>query len=218
MECSHVSPFPVRISCCSHTKANGSQCGSPALRGGHFCFFHNKSHARRIQTNLIPDDNGAAFNLPVLEDAKSIQVALMQVMRLILSHTIDAKFAGRLLFALQTAGLNLRDTDLETPTRERLVIDSDSAHKTPLGENLSEPADFEHDEEDAIDADEEESLDDEEDDEDEEDEKEDSDDNEEDDDSNEPEDEEEDGPPLFVENSVPNHATSPVSRTPAKNN
>ena len=225
-----MSRYPVSISRCNHLKVNGTQCGSPALRGGRFCFFHNNWHARRIQLNRIPDKNDAVFNLPVLEDANSIQVALMQVMRLILSHAIDSKSAGLLLYALQTASLNLRHTDLEPATRERVVIDPTSVHETPLGEYLWAAEDFEDEDdtdtehEQEIDEDEEETreaTDDDDEDEDEEDEE--SDDDEEDDEDNddEAEDEEEDGPPLYVNRPVhdrnvnTNHARPSLAAAPA---
>jgi hypothetical protein len=206
-----MSRYPVSISRCNHLKVNGTQCGSPALRGGRLCFFHNNWHDRRIQLNRIPDQNDAVFNLPVLEDANSIQVALMQVMRLILSHAIDSKSAGLLLYALQTASLNLHHTDLEPARRERVVIDPTSVHETPLGECLWAAEDFEDEDdtdtehEQEIDEDEEETreaTDDEEEDEDEEDEEPDDDEEDNEDNDDEAEDEEEDGPPLYVHRPV----------------
>jgi hypothetical protein len=180
------------------------------LRGDRSCFFRNNWHERRIQLNRISDDNDASFNLPILEDANSIQVALMQIMRLIRSHAIDAKSGGLLVYALQTASLNLCHADLEPLARERIVMNPDAIQETPLGENAWEVEAFEDDEEDedTLDPDEQESLDDDEDDEEEEDENEDPDDDDEDDNSNEPEDEEEDGPPLYVE---PDCVSSTVS-------
>ena len=46
--------------------------------------------------------------LPVLEDAHSIQVAITQIMGLIISGDLDSKKAGHLLYALQIASSNLR--------------------------------------------------------------------------------------------------------------
>lgn len=148
----------------------------------------------------------------------------MQIMRLIRSHTIDAKSGELLLHALQPASLNLRHVDLEPLACECVVMDSDDIHETPLGENAWEAEAFDEDEEDedTLDPDEQESLDDDddEDDEEEEDENEDPDDDDEDDDnSNEPEDEEEDGPPLYVEPDAVNSTVStltvaPLSRYP----
>jgi hypothetical protein len=216
-----MTRYPVSIARCDHIKTNGTQCGSPTLRDRRFCFFHNNRQARRIQPNLIPGDQGSRFNLPVLEDAKSIQSALMQVMRLILSHDIDAKSAGRLLYALQTATLNMHHTDLEPVTCEPSGIAPHFIKETDFGEYAVAPGGSDDDDDDIDpDEDDEESLDDEdEDDEDEEeDEDEDFDDDDENGDSNEPEDEEEDGPPLYVGNFPSGIITSPLKSTAARNN
>jgi hypothetical protein len=77
----------------------------------------------------------AVFELPLLEDANSIQLALMQVMRLILSGQIDGKTAGLLLYALQTASSNLARTNFEPTIKTRVVIDPRTVDQTPLGED-----------------------------------------------------------------------------------
>ena len=87
------------------------------------------------------------LDLPVLEDANSIQVALMQVMRLLISHQIDHKTAGLLLYALQTASFNLRRTDFEPVVKTKIVIDPTRVDETPLGESQWQNEDFETSEE-----------------------------------------------------------------------
>ncbi|HXM19722.1 MAG TPA: hypothetical protein VN948_00480 [Terriglobales bacterium] len=101
-----MSSYPNSIPRCEHIKINGTQCGSPALRRNHFCFFHKRWHETRIVLNANRARRArVALDLPVLEDANSVQVSLMQVM--ILSGQVDAKTAGLLLYALQTASSNL---------------------------------------------------------------------------------------------------------------
>jgi hypothetical protein len=98
----------------------------------------------------------ATFTLPVLEDANSVQIALMQVIEVLLSGRIDSKTAGLLLYPLQTASLNLKQTDLEPVTRARVVIDPGSVRETPLDEYPWDEQDFvEDDEEEGDDADDE---------------------------------------------------------------
>jgi hypothetical protein len=48
------------------------------------------------------------LQLPTLEDANSIQMALMQVMEALLRDQIDNKLAGLLLYGLQIASSNLQ--------------------------------------------------------------------------------------------------------------
>ena len=84
---------------CHHRKADGVRCGSPALHGRRFCYFHNRLRVRR----------DAPLNyLPPLEDANGIQSAIMEVARALLQNKIDRKTAGLLFYALQTASANLK--------------------------------------------------------------------------------------------------------------
>jgi hypothetical protein len=136
--------FPNR---CQHIKINGTQCGSPALRRNRFCFFHKRFHDERIRLSADRVRRGApVFELPVLEDANSIQIALMQVMRLILTQQIDHKSASLLLYALQTASSNLRQTNF-APFRHDVVLDPRSAAETPLNEHVWQDDDFEDEDE-----------------------------------------------------------------------
>src|SRR5271169_720005 len=102
--------FPNR---CQHIKVNGTLCGSPALRRNRFCYFHKLHHEETIQLNTdrARRRRNVTIELPVLEDANSIQVMLMQIMRLIITGQIDGKSAGLLLYALQTASANLQSTN-----------------------------------------------------------------------------------------------------------
>ena len=62
----------------------------------------------------------ATLLLPILEDANSIQVALMKVMRLLLANAIPYKTAGLLFYGLQTASANLARINFQ-PAGEQVV-------------------------------------------------------------------------------------------------
>ena len=144
-----MSGYPNR---CQHIKVNGVQCGSPALRRNRFCFFHKRFHDERIRLAADRARRGAGtFTLPVLEDANAIQIALMQVMRMLLSNQIDHKTASLLLYALQTASGNLRHTRFD-PNHHEIILDPRDAAITPLNYRAWEDQEFE--EEDDADADE----------------------------------------------------------------
>jgi hypothetical protein len=150
-----MSSYPSSIPRCEHLKVNGTQCGSPALKRNHFCYFHKRWHETRIVLNANRARRGrAALDLPVLEDANSVQVSLMQVMRLILSGQVDPKTAGLLLYALQTASSNLSRINFEPVVKTRVVIDPRTVDQTPLGEDPWRPEDFEEEEYEAEDQDE----------------------------------------------------------------
>ena len=141
--------YPESIARCQHIKVNGTQCGSPALRNKAHCYFHKRWQEQRIQINSARARKArASLDLPVLEDANSIQVALMQVMRLLVSAQIDHKTASLLLYALQTASSNLRRTGFEPFLKTSVVIDPRDVPNTPLGQQLWHPSEFEDDEED----------------------------------------------------------------------
>ena len=141
--------YPESIARCQHIKVNGVQCGSPSLRNRQFCFFHHKSRQRSIQINANRARRAHfLFQLPLLEDANSIQVALMQVMRLLLANQIEHKTAALLFYALQTASSNLRNTSLE-PQPQQVVIDPRGVADTNLGDEAWYKEEFEDEEEDS---------------------------------------------------------------------
>ncbi|MCU1285987.1 MAG: hypothetical protein JWO13_2337 [Acidobacteriales bacterium] len=130
----------IEIFLCDHVRANGTFCQSPAITGDAFCYFHKRDRDRqkRILNNLSQrraniatgehymvsqeivgskltfDDNAAelfsGLHLPALEDANSIQVCLTDIYRAIATQQINPLVAGRLLYTLQIAALNLKHT------------------------------------------------------------------------------------------------------------
>ncbi len=88
---------------CQHVRLNGAACGCPANRGSSFCHFHQASRAAR------------AADLPLLEDAASIQLALMRIIRALQQKTYDTRTCGLMLYALQIASSNLRRLADELP-------------------------------------------------------------------------------------------------------
>jgi len=102
-----------RVALCRHIKTNGEFCGSPALRGRPYCYFHLTYIGRRLRAErqaraqTSPEDAVLALHLPPFEDADSIQLSLMQVVDAILHNHIDRKRAGLVLYALQIASSNL---------------------------------------------------------------------------------------------------------------
>lgn len=138
---------------CQHIKVNGTQCGCPALRHNQLCYFHKRNHEERVELNLDRLKNARArrrkviMQLPVLEDANSIQVSLMQIMRLIIAGEIDGKTAGLLLYALQTASANLPRVRFD-PFMHDVVLDPKTVHETQLSAHVWEDSDFREEEDD----------------------------------------------------------------------
>ncbi|MGA8270007.1 MAG: hypothetical protein WB919_00485 [Candidatus Sulfotelmatobacter sp.] len=130
---------------CRHIKVNGIQCGSPALRRRRHCYFHERvreQHARIMDSQF----RQARFVVPVLEDANSVQMALMQVMQMLATGQMDHKTAGLMLYALQTASANLRDTEFEAEEATDVVIDRNDVHRTAIDGPQWFEEDFDEDE------------------------------------------------------------------------
>jgi hypothetical protein len=144
-----MSSYPSR---CQHLKTSGTQCGSPALRRNRFCYFHKRYQDERIRLNVDRRRRGTAtFFLPVLEDANSIQMSLMQIMRLLLTGQIEHKTASLLLYALQTASTNLRQTNFKPWVHEVILDPRDAAESVLSRTNLWDDEDFEEEEEEEVD-------------------------------------------------------------------
>ena len=86
--------YPPTIPRCQHIKVNGIQRGSLALKNRKLCHFHQRWQQGRIHLNANRSRRcGYSLDLPVLEDANSIQVALMEGMRLLLTNQVDHRTA-----------------------------------------------------------------------------------------------------------------------------
>ena len=135
---------------CQHVKMNGTQCGSPALRRRRHCFFHER--IRRERAKIAADVSAQRlFDLPLLEDANSVQMALMKVIQMLGAGRLDHKTAGLMLYALQTASVNLRNATFEVDDATDVVIDRDDVHRTSLGGPQWFEEDFEAEDEAASD-------------------------------------------------------------------
>ena len=103
---------------CRHIRSNGRRCRSLAMQGSSFCWFHTTTR-KRAQPSVV----GEALDLPTLEDAESIQLALGDVLRGLANGKMDVRSANTLLYGLQIASTNLRKLQLHL-TSEDLVIAS----------------------------------------------------------------------------------------------
>jgi len=126
-----MSLYPTTVKRCQHIKVNGTQCGSPALRDSKCCYYHIRYHWSELEA--LQDNNEWRKPMPTLEDANSIQVSLASVMERLVMQEIDHKTAALLLYALQTASMNLKRTSLEPALPTLVVIDRESVANRPIG-------------------------------------------------------------------------------------
>ena len=101
---------------CTHTFAPcGSEparrCGSPALRGHAFCYYHhpNRKPAADIHRRRSRRLERKSITLPLPVSRADLHHCLLYVIHLIATNQIDMRRAGLLLNAFQTAAHSLPD-------------------------------------------------------------------------------------------------------------
>src|SRR6202161_4714068 len=92
-----LPPHP-NVRNCTHIKVTGPPCGSPALRGEFFCYFHTrviKGVQQRVDMQL--------HSMATLEDCESIQLSIMHVVDGLIKGTLDKTRARLIIQALRIA-------------------------------------------------------------------------------------------------------------------
>jgi len=101
---SKPSPKHPNVRNCTHVKVTGQRCGSPALRGEFFCYFHTriiKGVQQRVDMQL--------HSMALLEDCESIQLSIMNVVDGLLKGTLDPTRARLIIQALRIAARNAKN-------------------------------------------------------------------------------------------------------------
>ena len=95
---------------CGHRKPDGVLCGSPALRGQKFCYFHQRQQSSRQR--VVQDRRRAdtlRLHFPPIKTLTDVQIALWKVMISLTDDRMDPHRASALLFALQQVTMHLRE-------------------------------------------------------------------------------------------------------------
>jgi hypothetical protein len=104
---------------------------------------------RRERVKIARQNTTYRFDLPLLEDANCVQIALMKVIQMLGAGSVDHKTAGLMLYGLQTASINLRHCDFEADDVTAVVIHREDVHRTDLGGPQWDEDDFEEPEHEA---------------------------------------------------------------------
>ena len=141
----------MKTSICRHIKTNGIRCKSPNLIGDTFCYFHARLFERQgsLIHNHSPINCGTAtyqpeippleLDLPILEDAESIQVSITLLVAALARNRIDSKRAAVLLYGLQLAATNVKATTLEPYAANVVRSIVESSFGTDLASEDSAP-------------------------------------------------------------------------------
>jgi hypothetical protein len=98
-------PKPV-IPICEHMFNHERRCGSPAMRGTHFCYYHRQNRRPR-GLEVIPD----------LTTHRNIQRALSNTLRGIVSGRLTYEEAGRILHGISLGMHSLKVEALRRQAR-----------------------------------------------------------------------------------------------------
>jgi hypothetical protein len=101
---------------CRHIFTSGKKCQSPSLKDQAFCYFHQSTRRvsqvppRNAKSSPGSQDQPATVvhQLPPLEDADAIQLALSDVVLALAANRIDPRRAQILIYGLQVASQNNR--------------------------------------------------------------------------------------------------------------
>jgi hypothetical protein len=96
-------PCHPSVTVCTHIKVTGVRCGSPALRGEQFCYFH-----QRMLRGVPTPPESRLHPVALLESDEAIQASLMEVVNALVRNTIDFRRADLILKALYIAVKNSR--------------------------------------------------------------------------------------------------------------
>ncbi len=143
---------------CRHLRPGGTTCNSPSVKGSYWCYFHSRLHERQTVLHSLRLPNGrfapaetvdygtfpvrsageraegetaihsATLDLPPVEDAASIQLALIDVLQALAANQLDPKRAGLLLYGLQVASVNVKNNLSDGNVRTVTYTE----HGTPL--------------------------------------------------------------------------------------
>jgi len=125
-----MSLYPNTILRCQHIKINGTQCGFALPARDKYCYYTSTTTGGN---GKLWKQNGVSPDAATLEDANSIQMWLAKMIERLVLQEIDPKAAALVLYALQTASMNLKHTTLEPKLPTQVVIDRQSVARRPLG-------------------------------------------------------------------------------------
>lgn len=107
----------MSVPICQHIKPGGQRCGSPAMNGQPYCYYHTGARACLPKVRAMFHDKSPhlpdappmpEFPIPFLEDAASIQIGYMQALYGITSDRLDLRKAKLVLTSLRGATDNLK--------------------------------------------------------------------------------------------------------------
>jgi hypothetical protein len=89
---------------CLHYKVEGTRCGSPALTGKQYCYYHVRIRRRKKE-----------LDLPDVEDPNAVLVAINDILQAMAAGHIEIKHGTAMLYAIQLARDTMRQVTAGRP-------------------------------------------------------------------------------------------------------
>ena len=87
---------------CRHVKEDGAYCGSPALRERKYCYYHLMQRGRRLRrARALRDNLPYRLEIHSLDNVYAVRAALTDIAQALAAGQLDARTAGKLLYAIQ---------------------------------------------------------------------------------------------------------------------
>jgi hypothetical protein len=110
---------------CEKVREDGTVCGCPQMKGYRYCYAHERMLEMR----------SSKLELPALEDANAVQMAIMRVQKALIDDEISEKKAGLLLYSLQMASSNLKHTTFTDSKKEVVTEMREESPRSPTSKN-----------------------------------------------------------------------------------
>jgi hypothetical protein len=107
---------------CEKVREDGTECFSPQMKGYRYCY----AHERMLQARPHK------LELPAVEDANGVQMAIMRVQKALIDDEISEKKAGLLLYSLQIAASNVKSTTFNRELGKQVVTEMPVVIESPI--------------------------------------------------------------------------------------
>lgn len=108
-EITHVSEVKdIRI-LCSHRFEGGNHCGSPALRGETYCYYHHPTRRPTRETRTAWRIARRNFSIPTPTNPEQSLDAISHVLQAILDNRVKLTRARRILYSLELTSHAFRE-------------------------------------------------------------------------------------------------------------
>jgi hypothetical protein len=127
---------------CRHVKEDGIYCGSPALLDRKYCYYHLIQRGRRLRrARALRDNQPYRLEIQSLDNPYAIRAALTDIAQALAAGQLDARTAGKLLYAVQLVNSTNRRIEKMEAAAAKDLVPVPEVRAPLLGANLGSQSD-----------------------------------------------------------------------------